>query len=60
MADTLKQRQEAGQEVERQLLAFLLQFAPAHELKVGDVKQIAGHARRLAFDIFSESEVQKR
>jgi len=59
MADTLNARQEAGQEVEKQMLEFLLQFAPAHELKVGDVKVIAGHARRLAFDIFSELKASR-
>lgn len=55
MNDDLKRRQEAGQEVERKMLDFLLGFSPTDVLSVGDVKVIAGHARGLAFDIFSEA-----
>lgn len=55
---TLKLRQEAGEVVERKMLEFLLQFYPAHELKVIDVLRIAGHARSAAFAAFSEIEPQ--
>lgn len=54
MADDLKQRQEAGEEVERKMVDFLMQFDPAGELKVSDVKVIALHARSLAFGLFSD------
>lgn len=54
MADDLKQRQQAGEEVERKMLDFLMQFDAARELKVGDVKMIAEQARLLAFGLFSD------
>ena len=59
MDETLKRRQEAGQSVERGMLDFLVQFTPAHEMKLGDVMLIAAHARRLAFNEFSEIENQR-
>jgi len=49
----LEARQRAGQEVERRMTEFMLQFAPCEKLLVGDVIQIAAHSRRLAFDLFS-------
>lgn len=52
----LRKRQEAGQAVEKQMVEFLMQFNPARELKVCDVQFIAGRARRLAFDLFSEAD----
>jgi hypothetical protein len=52
--DLLKERKEAGQEVERRMTAFLMEFTPARELKICDVQQIAGFARRVAVDVFSE------
>lgn len=54
MADDLKQRQEAGEQVERQMINFLMQFDPAGELKVSDIKVIANRARSLAFGLFSD------
>lgn len=54
MADDLKKLQDAGQQVERDMLQFLLQYDPANVLTLADAKQIAGRARRLAFDQFSE------
>lgn len=48
----LKQKQEAGQTVEIKMLEFLLQFEPARELRVCDVKMIADHARQVAFNSF--------
>jgi hypothetical protein len=58
VSDLLKKRQEAGQEVERLMIEFLIQYHPTHDLKVADVIQIAHHARRLAFDLFSEIEAR--
>lgn len=58
MRDTLKQRQEAGAVLEHQMIAFLMQFDPARELKVCDVRLIASHARSLAFDCFSKVDGQ--
>lgn len=55
---TLEQRQKAGTEVEERVLAFLIQFSPAENLRVCDVAQIAHAARRIAFDAFSEKEHQ--
>lgn len=60
MADKLKAMQEAGQQVEKDMVSFLLQYAPARELKVEDVLLIAGRARRLAFDQFAEVDTQFR
>lgn len=52
MNDDLKTRQQAGEDVEKLMLDFLLQYTPAQELKVADVKAIAFHARSIAFDCF--------
>lgn len=52
MNDTLTDRQEAGKEVERRLIDFLLGYSPAQELKVCDVKQIAFAARQYSFDAY--------
>ena len=46
-------RQQAGMEVERKMLEFLMQWSPADEMKIVDVKQIAFFARRIAFEAFS-------
>lgn len=54
MDPTLISKQEAGAEVERRMIAFLMQFIPAEELKLADIKQIASQARRAAFDCFLE------
>lgn len=51
--DDLKRRQEAGALVEKRMIEFLIQFHPAGELKVDNVRAIAFEARRLAFDAFS-------
>ena len=48
----LKSFQEAGERAEARMLEFLLQFIPASELKVSDVKCIAQHARSITFDEF--------
>lgn len=56
MTDNLKQRQAAGEEVERQMIEFLIQFDPARDMKVSDVKTIANYARGLAFNYFSAVE----
>lgn len=48
----LEQRQAAGAAVEKQLVDFMLQFHPTHELRVSDVLTIAGAALRIAFDAF--------
>ena len=50
----MKERQEAGKKVENNMLAFLMRFAPAGELKLSDARQIAFKARSLAFDHFDE------
>ena len=50
---TLEQRQKAGQEVESQMIGFLLQFDPAADLSISDVKCIARYARQIAFEMFS-------
>lgn len=52
---TLEARQRAGQAIERDMIEFIMQFAPAEKLRVCDVQQIAAHARRLAFDHFSDA-----
>lgn len=57
MNDDLKLRQEAGKWVETKMLEFLLQYTPAEQLSVGDIKHIAAHARTLAF---SASELTGR
>lgn len=54
--DDLKRRQDAGAEVEKRMLSFLMQFTPAGELKVGDAKQIAFAARNFSFEEFSKGE----
>ena len=59
MTDILKKHQTASQEVERLMIDFLIQYAPAYELKVSDVLQIAAHARRLSFDLFYAIEVER-
>lgn len=46
----LEKRQGLGAEVERDMLAFLLQYAPAKHLTVSDVKIIAATARNYAFE----------
>ncbi len=51
----LKYRQEAGEQVEKDMLAFLLQFVPAKELKIVDVQCIANYARNRAFALFTEA-----
>lgn len=51
----LEARQRAGQEVERLMTDFMIQFRPCEKLLVGDLIQIAAHARRLAFDLFSDA-----
>jgi hypothetical protein len=48
----LKRRQQAGEEVERKMAQFLLQYDPARELKIADVHQIATSARIYAFESF--------
>jgi hypothetical protein len=48
-----KRRQEAGETVEREMLEFLLQYAPAQELKVSDIQMIARAACSIAFAAFS-------
>lgn len=53
---TLEQKQAAGAEVQKEMLEFMMQFAPTHQLKVGDVWQIAFHARTAAFNAFSKDE----
>lgn len=50
----LKKKQDACEEVERKMIDFLLQFIPAGELKVCDVKQIAYEARALSFNAFAD------
>ena len=52
--EKLKQRQEAGEAVEKAMIEFMIQFSPTMELKVVDIVQIASHARRIAFERFSE------
>ena len=53
---TLEARQKAGQAVERDLMQFMIfQCKPCEKLLVGDLLQIAEHARRLAFDHFSDA-----
>ena len=54
MDPTLSSKQVAGTEVEKRMIEFLLQFIPAEELKLADIKQIAHQARRIAFDCFLE------
>lgn len=53
---TLKQRQEAGERVEKEMLEFMLQYTPAQELQVRNILDIAFRARGVAFDAFSEIE----
>lgn len=50
--DTLEQWQAAGGAVEKEMMAFLLQFAPASEIKICDAQCIARFARKIAFDQF--------
>lgn len=50
--DDLRRQQEAGTRVEKEMVEFLLQFSPAEQLRVCDIKQIASYARALAFDAF--------
>ena len=60
MADKeLKRCQEAGQKVETRMREELMNFIPAHDLKVNDVLAIAGFARRLAFDAFYTDNPEK-
>lgn len=48
----LPSRQEAGEQVEKKLLLWLLNFEPAHSLKIEDAKAIAYAARNISFDEF--------
>lgn len=48
----LKFRQEACNKIEQDMVQFLLQYNPASELKVSDIKMIAARARYVAFDAF--------
>jgi hypothetical protein len=59
MTTTLQTRQAAGTRVEEKMLAFLLQFIPAENLTVNNVKCIAFEARRIAFDEFSKTVAQE-
>lgn len=53
MSDDLKAKQEAGQRVEKKMLAFLVAMPAAGSLKLDDAKYIAGMARRISFDEFA-------
>lgn len=57
MADTLKQKQEICDRVEKTMTQLLIQYTPVHELKLGDVLQIARMARRVVFDDLHENGV---
>jgi hypothetical protein len=50
----LKARQAASARVRDKVISALLQFTPAWELKLGDVRYIADMAAAAAFDEFSE------
>lgn len=50
MNERLKQRQAASANVEKRLIEFLMQFQPAQELTIANVKTIALFARNIAFD----------
>lgn len=50
--DDLKRCQQASMGVEEAMVARLLNFTPAHDLKVGEVLWIAREARAIAFDLF--------
>lgn len=52
-ADDLKRRQLAGQQFESKLLLWLIDYGPAGELRINDIKQLSFAARQLAFDEFS-------
>ncbi len=54
MKDDLRARQEAGQRLEKKLLDFIVDFHACENLKLQDAKFIAGMARRIAFDEFSQ------
>ena len=54
-SDSLKKRQHAAQRLEEEIVAFLLQFDPARDLKISDAKTIAGYARNRSFDLFEEA-----
>lgn len=56
--DDLKRRQEAGEQVEDDMLDFLMQFTPAGELRLCDAKQIAAFARTRAFELFSQAATE--
>ncbi|MDI6026761.1 hypothetical protein QBK99_11220 [Corticibacterium sp. UT-5YL-CI-8] len=45
--------QAAGTQVEKMMLEHLIDYPPCEKLLVGDVIQIARHARQLSFDLFS-------
>jgi hypothetical protein len=49
MNEKLKQRQEASANVEKRMVEFLIQFSPAQDLTVADVKTIALFARNISF-----------
>lgn len=51
--DDLKARQEAAEKVAARMMFFLTQFDPAGSIKLVDARQIAEHARIIAFDEFS-------
>lgn len=54
----LKKKQEAGADVERKMIEFLIQFIPAGELKISDVLQIARAARALSFNAFADIQTE--
>ena len=50
----LKTAQEAAEHAEERMLDMLMGYEPAQHLTVGNVKEIAGYVRRLAFDATEE------
>jgi hypothetical protein len=56
MDPTLISKQEAGAQVEKDMLDFLMQFEPASGLTIGDAKTIARSARSFAFAAFLETK----
>lgn len=53
MTDTLKARQDAGANVEKRMIAFLISFLTAGRMTLNDAKEIADVARAVSFDEFS-------
>lgn len=45
----------AAEALEDKLVGFLLQFEPAQELRICDVKTIARYAKQIAFSEFLET-----